>query len=217
MSQTSIILSCILISIFLKNICLASLLLIDPKNPCRAYGNASVYDITDLVDTWPAALNGPGFGGKYIYWWSCAGNTGKCEDTDVAVCQQRVDAPELQFNAGNVSPQLWYGLFNGPASQSNLTWDIVYPNHQSNPSFIDGTGIRVATVHFIVDSAVEKPILTVDGEEKYTEYSITVRGKCIGQPAINQTTFVQGYCDPKTGQVVPGPYINEIIKFFPSI
>ncbi|CAF4198122.1 unnamed protein product, partial [Rotaria magnacalcarata] len=92
-----------------------------------------------------------------------------------AVCQQRVDAPELQFNAGNVSPQLWYGLFNGPASQSNLTWDIVYPNHQSNPSFIDGTGIRVTTVHFIVDSAVEKPILTVDGEEKYTEYSITVR------------------------------------------
>ena len=69
---------------------------------------------------------------------------------------------------------------------------------------IDGTGIRVTVVHFIVDSQIEKPQLTMNGEDKFTEYSITVRGKCIGQPAINRTTFVQGYCDPQTGQVVPG-------------
>lgn len=50
----------------------------------------------------------------------------------------------------------------------------------------------------------------MDGEGPYTEYSITVRGKCIGQPAINETTFIQGYCDPATGQVVPGPYAKEI-------
>ena len=68
---------------------------------------------------------------------------------------------------------------------------------------IDGAGIRVTVVHFIVDPAIDKPQLIMDGENKFTEYSITVRGKCIGQPAINRTTFVQGYCDPQTGKVVP--------------
>ena len=77
---------------------------------------------------------------------------------------------------------------------------------------IDGTGIRVTVVHFIVDSQIEKPQLTMNGEDKFTEYSITVRGKCIGQPAINRTTFVQGYCDPQTGQVVPGIVPPEFQK-----
>jgi len=86
----------------------------------------------------------------------------------------------------------------------------VYPNHQSDPSLIDGTGIRVTVVHFIVDPNIEKPQITMDGENKYTEYSITVRGKCIGQPAVNQTSFVQGYCDPQTGKIVPGPNRHEI-------
>ncbi len=115
MSRTSIILSYILITIFLINFSSASLLLIDRKNPCRAYGNASVYDITNLVKTWPITLSGSGFGGEYTYYWSCAGRTGICEDTDVAVCQQRTDELELRWNAGNVSPQLWFGIFNGPA------------------------------------------------------------------------------------------------------
>jgi len=115
MARTSIILSCTLISIFLISFSSARLLLIDRKNPCRAYGNGSVYDITNLVKTWPIALDGPGFGGEYIYYWSCAGRTGICEDTDTAVCQQRPDELELRWNAGNVSPQLWFGLFNGPA------------------------------------------------------------------------------------------------------
>ena len=57
----------------------------------------------------------------------------------------------------------------------------------------------------------------MDGEKKYTEYSITVRGKCIGQPAVNHTSFVQGYCDPQTGQVVPGPNRHEMQKLFPNI
>jgi hypothetical protein len=116
MSQISIILSCILISIFLTNLCSASLLLVDRKNPCRAYGNASVYDITNLVKTWPVTLKGSGFyGEEYIYWWSCAGTTRQCEDTDTAICQQRTDGPTIRFNAGNVSPQLWFGVFNGAA------------------------------------------------------------------------------------------------------
>ena len=54
----------------------------------------------------------------------------------------------------------------------------------------------------------------MNGELKFTEYSITVRGKCIGQPALNRTSFVHGYCDPQTGQVVPGPYMNEIQSYF---
>ncbi|CAF3751216.1 unnamed protein product [Rotaria sordida] len=214
MSQTSIILSCVLISIFLTNLCWASLLLVDRKNPCRAYGNASVYDITNLVKTWPVTLKGTGFDGReYIYWWSCAGKTRQCEDTDTAICQQRIDEPVLRFNAGNVSPQLWFGLFNGAVVQNNLTWDIIYPNLQSDPSLIDGTGIRVTVVHFIVDPNIEKPLLTMNGENKYTEYSITVRGKCIGQPAINRTSFIQGYCDPQTGQIVPAliPITNGLI------
>lgn len=79
----------------------------------------------------------------------------------------------------------------------------MYPNLQKNSMSIDGNGIRVTTIHFIVDPDVNKTLITVDGELKYTEYSITVRGKCIGQPAINQTSFVQGYCDPSTGTIVP--------------
>jgi len=118
MSQTFIILTYILISIFLTSFSSASLLLIDRKNPCRAYGNASVYDITNLVKTWPVALQGTGADGReYNYWWSCAGKTGVCEDTDTAICQQRTDGVKIRYNAGNVSPQLWFGKFNGPAFQ----------------------------------------------------------------------------------------------------
>lgn len=103
--------------IYLAVLCQASLLLVDPKNPCRAYGNASVYDISNLFTEWPVTLQGPGVGGEYYYWWSCAGNTRYCEDTDVAICQQRTDQTNIRFNAGNLSPQLWFGVFNGPAAQ----------------------------------------------------------------------------------------------------
>lgn len=53
MSRTLVILSCVVIVIFVKDFCSASLLIVDRKNPCRAYGNWSVYDITNLVKTWP--------------------------------------------------------------------------------------------------------------------------------------------------------------------
>ena len=96
-----------------------------------------------------------------------------------------------------------------------MTWDIVYPNQQTDPSLIDGAGIRISTVHFIVDPTVNKTIITMNGELKFTEYSITVRGKCIGQPAINRTSFVQGYCDPSTGKIVPGwPTIHQRVALF---
>ena len=120
MSQIFIILPCILISIFLTSPCSTSLLLIDHKNPCRAYGNGSVYDITNLVKSWPVTLQGPGFGGgEYFYWWSCAGKTQHCENKDIAVCQQASDNSGIQYNAGNLSPQLWFGPFNGPEGQVN--------------------------------------------------------------------------------------------------
>ena len=91
-----------------------SLLLVDRKNPCRAYGNATVFDITKLVDKWPITLTGPGADGReYYYWWSCLGKTDQCSDPDVAVCQRRTDQSDLFFNAGNLSPQLWFGQFNG--------------------------------------------------------------------------------------------------------
>ena len=107
-----------LISLFLFHLSSASLLLIDRKNPCRAYGNASVFDITNLVRQWPVTLKGSGYDGReYNYWWSCAGRTGFCTDPDTAVCQQRTDETEIQFNAGNVSPQLWFGQFNGARGQ----------------------------------------------------------------------------------------------------
>lgn len=114
MIWTSTIFKYVLISIFLINLSLGSLLLVDRKNPCRTYGNATVYDITNLVKKWPVTLVGSGIDDKeYNYYWSCAGKTQYCEDTDTAVCQQRTDATELRFNAGNVSPQLWFGQFNG--------------------------------------------------------------------------------------------------------
>lgn len=118
MTKLSTILTYILINIFVIEFSSASLLLVDRKNPCRAYGNASVYDITNLVKTWPTTIMGSGFDRKeYIYWWSCAGKTVHCQDTDTAVCQQRTDGTEIRFNAGNVSPQLWFGTFNGAAFQ----------------------------------------------------------------------------------------------------
>lgn len=96
----------------------ASLLLVDRHNPCRAHGNGTVYDITNLVPKWPVPLNGTGFNGEeYIYWWSCAGKTELCDDPDVSVCQQRTDGAPIRFKAGNVTPQLWFGLFNGAATQ----------------------------------------------------------------------------------------------------
>lgn len=99
----------------------ASLLLIDEKNPCRARGNATVFDITNLVEKWPVPLKGSGVGGEYIYWWSCSGNTKVCDDSDTTVCQQRADESILTFNAGNLSPQLWFGQFNGASVQVSST------------------------------------------------------------------------------------------------
>lgn len=117
--------SLILLSAMLVSFSSASLLLVDRKNPCRAYGNASVYDITNLVPHWPAQLLGAGAdNSQYYYWWSCAGMTQKCQDTDVAVCQQRTDEQILTWNAGNVSPQMWFGVFNGPAGQ--VRFDFAY-------------------------------------------------------------------------------------------
>lgn len=57
-------------------------------------------------------------------------------------------------------------------------------------------GIRISEVQFIVDPKVllsmlvnsltgfkiDPPQITMDGEDPYTEYQFTVRGKCIGQP-----------------------------------
>ena len=123
--MTSITLHCILISVFLINLCSPSLLLVDHKNPCRAYGNASVYDITNLVKKWPVGLKGPGVGGEYTYWWSCAGKTQKCADKDTAICQQPFSDPFVQFNAGNVSPQLWFGIFNVPETQVNKKHSVL--------------------------------------------------------------------------------------------
>eukprot|EP01092_Planopodium_desertum_P011214 TRINITY_DN5125_c0_g1_i2.p1 TRINITY_DN5125_c0_g1~~TRINITY_DN5125_c0_g1_i2.p1 ORF type:complete len:101 (+),score=5.28 TRINITY_DN5125_c0_g1_i2:28-303(+) len=52
----------------------ASLLIKDKHNPCRAYGNATTYDITDLFD-WPITVSHPGgYNQTYTYWWSCNGN-----------------------------------------------------------------------------------------------------------------------------------------------
>ena len=98
--------------------CAPSLLLVDRHNPCRAHGNATVYDITNLVPQWPIPLKGTGYNGQeYIYWWSCAGKSQQCDDPDVSVCQQRTDGAPIRFKAGNLSPQLWFGLFNGAAAQ----------------------------------------------------------------------------------------------------
>ena len=118
MSQLSSILPYLLTILFLRNLCSGSLLLVDHKNPCRAYGNGTVYDITNLVEAWPVALKGSGFDGtEYIYWWSCAGSTRHCRDKDSAICQETMGRYPVDFNAGNVSPQLWFGLFNGAAFQ----------------------------------------------------------------------------------------------------
>ena len=118
MCRASSMLYCMLISLFLLHLSSASLLLIDRKNPCRAYGNATVFDITNLVKNWPVTLQGTGCDGReYYYWWSCAGRTGYCTDSDSAVCQQRTDESQIRFNAGNVSPQLCFGQFNGAISQ----------------------------------------------------------------------------------------------------
>ena len=126
MSQIRIIISLVLINVFLMNLCSTSLLLVDHKNPCRAYGNASVYDITNLVKKWPVGLRGPGVGGEYVYWWSCGGITRKCKDNDIAVCQQPTSDPIVQFNAGNVSPQLWFGVFNGPEVEVNFNKSPIF-------------------------------------------------------------------------------------------
>ncbi|CAM4886127.1 unnamed protein product [Rotaria socialis] len=202
-------LSLFLFGLLLDSFTSASLLLVDRNSSCRAYGNASVYDITNLVPQWPTGIVGTGFDGRvYIYWWSCVRSMRRCDSDDVAVCQQQRGGSMQEFNAGSLSSQLWFGQFNGVASESNLTWSIMYQNHQSDPSQIDGSGIRVTTIYLIVDPNVDKPQLTMNGEKPYTEYSITVRGKCIGQHAVNHTSHIQGYCDPATGQVMPGLNIN---------
>ena len=118
MSCSSLIVSWLLLSLCLVRLCSTSLLLVDRQNPCRAHGNASIYDITNIVKQWPLALKGTGADGReYIYWWSCAGHTGECEDVDTTVCQQRTDQTELRFDAGNLTPQLWFGQFNGATGQ----------------------------------------------------------------------------------------------------
>ena len=105
----------LILASLLCDVSLASLLLRDAHNPCVAYGNATVFNITSLFE-WPATALGTDFEQKqYQYSWACAGlpiattaskrgnqsSSAVCAG-DVAVCQH--DRPlALDFNAGAVS------------------------------------------------------------------------------------------------------------------
>lgn len=185
----------------------ASLLLRDTANPCVAYGNGTVFNITSLF-RWPAVVNGmtDGDGKQYEYSWACGGlrlsaadsrngtSAPPCGGDDVAVCQH--DRPlTLDYNAGAVSTALWLGQFNGEVDD----WTILFPNTQpSKPppspfSGAGGDGIRVSKVHFVVDKSVPSPVLKMLGEEPFTEYNFEVRGACIGQPSFSSPGR---FCDP---------------------
>jgi hypothetical protein len=170
----------------------ASLLIRDAHNPCVAYGNATIFNITSLF-RWPAVVTGPPDydNKKYQYSWACGGLAAKamangshtaCADNDTAVCQHD-PTTGLEYNAGALSTALWLGAaFNGEPTE----WTILYPNTQRAPpspySGIGGAGIRLSRVHFVVDKSVASPQLSMLGEEPFTEYQLEVRGACIGQP-----------------------------------
>jgi len=151
-----------------------SLLVKDKTNPCRAYGNGTTYDISNLFN-WPIQITGPGNGGPYPYWWSCLGKGTACGD-NVAVCQL---ASGIYWDGGDVPSALWLANYNPPANQ----WTMMYLTN----------GIRLSQITFIVDSNVANPTLTMNGENPYTQYDFTVTGKCIGQPQNG------GFCNPMTG------------------
>ena len=185
----------------------ASLLLRDAANPCVAYGNGTIFNITSLF-RWPAVVDGleDADGKQYQYSWACGGlrlsgragpkngTLAPCGGDDVAVCQH--DRPlALDYDAGAVSTALWLGQFNGEVDD----WTIMLPNTQpSKPppspfSGAGGDGIRVSKVHFVVDKTVPSPVLKMLGEEPFTEYNFEVRGACIGQPSFSSPGR---YCDP---------------------
>ena len=200
---------CVLTSVLLMLAALraaeSSLLIRDGTNPCCAYGNGTTFNISNLF-AWPVSVEGRGVGGVYMYEWSCggqnlpAGCVAQNSRRNPAVCQRRHPPPYAgapYFDAGDVPGALWFADFNGGLS-ANVTWVIVYPNTPTMQTHSpDGGSIRVSRITFVVDPSVAEPEITMDGEGPYTEYSFTVRGKCIGQPQVNSVGEM-GFCDPAT-------------------
>eukprot|EP00039_Didymoeca_costata_P016139 m.285511 g.285511 ORF g.285511 m.285511 type:complete len:218 (-) comp16341_c0_seq16:48-701(-) len=174
-------------------------ILVPDKNPCVAYGNGSVFNISSLFD-WPVKVRGPGLGGEYEYTWDCHGGV-KCENDDdnktllamqpsIAVCQTKVSGDGsvgLSFPAGYATQTMWFASFNWyyDPSRSDNNFTIMYPTSDgpgSPYSGIAGGGIRVTHVTFMVDESVKTPQIEMSGEYPYTEYHISVRGACLGQP-----------------------------------
>eukprot|EP01092_Planopodium_desertum_P010372 TRINITY_DN45_c0_g1_i1.p1 TRINITY_DN45_c0_g1~~TRINITY_DN45_c0_g1_i1.p1 ORF type:complete len:187 (+),score=7.73 TRINITY_DN45_c0_g1_i1:51-611(+) len=163
--------------------CSASLLVRDKENPCRAYGNGTTYDISDLFD-WPVKVSWTGsYDQTFTYWWSCNGNLTiapyEC-DAGTSICQRA----DNYYDCGDVAPALWLGNFNF-YNPNEFQWTIIYPSDY----------LRVSYVNFQVDPNVEKPTIQMLGESPFTQYNFLVTGKCIGQP----NGPGGGFCNPKTG------------------
>ena len=123
---------------------------------------------------------------QYYYEWDptkpvpCPGSGHE----DVAVCQRlrkKYREGDIEFNAGSLTPRFFLADYNYFAPNTNFS--VTYPAAQVGRG-IDGEGLRISTVHFVVtdDHPSTPPTIEMLGELKYTEYSFLVKGPCLGQP-----------------------------------
>eukprot|EP01064_Diplonema_japonicum_P021524 TRINITY_DN31095_c0_g1_i1.p1 TRINITY_DN31095_c0_g1~~TRINITY_DN31095_c0_g1_i1.p1 ORF type:complete len:167 (+),score=45.19 TRINITY_DN31095_c0_g1_i1:48-548(+) len=135
----------------------------DPMNPCKAYGNGTVFDISKVFNYPVKGMD------KYEYTFSpcepiaCSGDS---TNREVAICQ----AADFPRSCGNVNQSVWFLEQMG----QNVQWKILYPN---------GMNWRATWVTFKVDPTKEVPEFKVIGESPYEIYNFEITGKCLGQPS----------------------------------
>lgn len=154
-----------------------SLLIRGPDNPgCVAYGNATIFNITHLG---PMTVKA----GEYQYTFDCRGLSKGCgagAPARPAVCQHDVQT-DISYDAGEVVEAMWFAPFNFDADN----YTVLYPNKQiCNNQYpescgVDGNGIRISRVTFIIDPKLELPTIKFLGEDPYTEYNFEIRGKSL--------------------------------------
>eukprot|EP01121_Diplochlamys_sp_Union-15-3_P015735 TRINITY_DN5254_c0_g1_i1.p1 TRINITY_DN5254_c0_g1~~TRINITY_DN5254_c0_g1_i1.p1 ORF type:complete len:173 (+),score=30.65 TRINITY_DN5254_c0_g1_i1:25-519(+) len=150
-------------AVFCFYLCLSSQLEPDAKNPCVAYGNGTVFDISSLF-SYPVVISDDPR--NYTYWWNpCSGY--KCNSYQppgkFAICQKA----DQFYGCGLYESPIWL------LQEYFGRLTILYPG---------GFQWRMTSIEFIEDKTIDPPTIQFKGEEPYLQYNFEVRGKCVGLP-----------------------------------
>ncbi|EGD77761.1 hypothetical protein PTSG_08850 [Salpingoeca rosetta] len=137
-------------------------LLVDPKNPLRATGNGTAFDISSVLK-YPALTTGPGFNPP-IYKYHFDPHGLDCDNQGKAVVCQDADFPR---NCGHPDSAIWM-----LHQMSPLKLTILYVN---------GFNWRATNMTFVEDPKQTKTQFNFVSESPYLQYNFVVSGSDVGK------------------------------------